>query len=58
VWLDSSFWQPKQGPILLAQPSWYFTILLDLGPKRLNAIALLNSRASTCFLDEEFVKTL
>ena len=49
---------PRQqsGSSFSAQPARCFTIPLFLGPKKLKAITLLDSGASTCFLDEEFAK--
>ena len=40
-----------------AQPALCFTIPLFSGPQKLKTIALLDSGASACFLDEEFVKS-
>jgi hypothetical protein len=55
VRLDSSL-QNKQGPFLSVQPSRCFTIPLHLGSQRLKTLALLDSGASACFLDEEFMR--
>jgi hypothetical protein len=48
---------PIQGPILSSKPSSYFMIELYLGPRNYKALALLDSGASTCSLDEEFIKS-
>ena len=48
---------PIEGPILSSEPSSCFMIELYLGPKNYRAFALLDSGASACFLDEEFVKS-
>jgi hypothetical protein len=55
VWLDSSL-QTNQGPFLSAQPSHCITIPFCLGSQGLKTLTLLDSRASTCFLDEEFIR--
>ena len=48
----------KKGPILYSQPSRCFTILITLriGGQDLRVRALLDSGASACFLDEDFVQ--
>ena len=48
---------PIEGPILSSEPSSCFMIELYLGPKNYRALALLESRALACFLNEEFVKS-
>jgi hypothetical protein len=55
VGLDSSL-QTNQGPILFAQPSHCFTIPLRLGSQKLKTLILLDSGASTFFLNEEFTR--
>ena len=55
MWLDSSL-QINQGPILSTQPSHCFTIPLCLNSQRFKTLALLDSGASTCFLDEKFTR--
>jgi hypothetical protein len=48
---------PQQsGSYFSAQPTRCFTISLSLGPQKQKTLALLDSGASTCFLDEEFAK--
>lgn len=54
--LDNSTPQQQSGSSLSAQPAHCFTIPLCLGPKKLKTLALLDSGASACFLDEEFVR--
>ena len=56
VRLDNSNPQQKSGSTLSAQPASCFTILLSLGPQKIKTLALLDSGASACFLDEEFAK--
>src|SRR5450759_2346206 len=57
VQLDSSVSQQHLGSSLPAQPAPCFTIPLSFGPQKLKTTALLDSGASACFLDEEFVKS-
>ena len=54
--LDNSIPQQKSGSTLSAQPASCFTIPLSFGPRKLETLALLDSGASACFLDEEFAK--
>ena len=54
--LDNSRSQNQQGLPLSAQATYCFTIPLSLGSRRIQAIALLDSGVSACFLDEEFAK--
>jgi hypothetical protein len=54
VRLDNSTPQQQSGSSFSAQPARCFTIPLSLGPQKLNTIALLDSGASACFLDENF----
>ena len=46
----------SEGPILSSKSSRCFTIDVSLRPKYHKASAFLDSRASPCFLDEEFLK--
>ena len=48
--------QHQLGSYFSAQPTRCFTISLSLGPKKQKTLALLDSGASTCFLDEKFAK--
>ena len=48
-------WQ-QSGSSFSAQPARCFTIPLSLGPQKQKNLALLDSGASICFLDEEFAK--
>ena len=45
-----------KGPLFSSDPSPYFTINMWLGPKNHKVSALLDSGASACFIDEDFVK--
>ena len=47
----------NKGLILSSEPSPCFTLNITLGPKCYKAYALLDSGASACFLDEQFVKS-
>jgi hypothetical protein len=44
--------QTNQGPILSVQSFHCFTIPFRLGSQRFKTLALLDSRAFICFLDE------
>ena len=55
--MDNSVSQQQLGSSLSAQPAPSFTISLSFGPQKLKTTALLDSGASACFLDEEFVKS-
>jgi len=46
----------SKGPILSSDPSPCFIIDVYLGPKNHKVFALLDSGASACFIDEDFVK--
>ena len=48
--------QHQLGSYFSAQPTRCFTISLSLGPKKQKTLVLLDSGASTCFLDEKFAK--
>ena len=48
---------PIEGPIPSSKPSSSFMIELCLGPKNYRAFGLLDSGASACFLDEDFVES-
>ena len=48
--------QQQSGSSLSAHPAPCFTIPLSFGPQKLETLALLDSRASACFLDKEFAK--
>ena len=54
--LDSQNTQQQPGSSLFAHPARCFTILLSVSPQKLKTLALLDSGASACFLDEEFAK--
>jgi hypothetical protein len=54
VRLDSSVPQQQSGSSFSAQPARCFTIPLSFGPQKLKTVALLDSGASACFLDENF----
>ena len=54
--LDNSIPQQKSGSTLSAPPASCFTIPLSFGPQKIKTLALLDSGASTCFLDKEFAK--
>lgn len=56
VRLDNSISQQKSGSTLSAQPASCFTIPLSFGPQKTKVLALLDSGASACFVDEEFAK--
>jgi hypothetical protein len=56
VRLDNSISQQKSGSTLSAQPASCFTIPLSFGPQKIKVLALLDSGASACFVDEEFAK--
>ena len=47
---------PSKGPILSSDPSPCFIVNVYLGPKNHKVFALLDSGASACFIDEDFVK--
>ena len=48
--------QQQLGSSLSAHHVPCFTIPLSFGPQKLGTLALLDSGASACFLDEEFAK--
>ena len=48
--------QQQSGSSLSVHPAPCFTIPLSFGPRKLETLALLDSGASACFLDEEFAK--
>ena len=48
--------QQQSGSSLSAHPAPCFTIPLSFGPQKLETLALLDSEALACFLDEEFAK--
>jgi len=54
VRLDNSVPQQQSDSPFSAQPARCFTIPLSFGPQKLKTIALLDSGASACFLDENF----
>ena len=54
--LDNPIPQQQSGSSFSVQPARCFTIPLFLGPQKQKTLALLDSGASTCFLDEEFAK--
>lgn len=54
--LDNSILQQKSGSTLSSQPASCFTIPLSFGPQKAKTLALLDSGASACFLDEEFAR--
>ena len=54
--LDNSISQQKSGSTLSSQPASCFTIPLFFGPQKTKTLALLDSGASACFLDEEFAR--
>ena len=54
--LDDSIPRRQSGSSFSAQPARCFTIPLSLGPKKLKTLALVDSGASACFIDEEFAK--
>lgn len=47
---------PSKGPILSSDPSPCFIVNVYLGPKNHKVFALLESGASACIIDEDFVK--
>ena len=54
--LDNPIPRQQSGSSFSAQPARCFTIHLFLGPQKHKTKALLDSGASTCFLNEEFAK--
>ena len=46
----------KSGPILSANPASCFIVPIWLGPNKLATEALIDSRASACFIDKSFAK--
>ena len=54
--LDHSITQQHSGSYLSAQPARCFMVPLSLGPQNLKTLALLDSGASACILDEDFAK--
>ena len=46
----------KSGPVLSANPTSCFIIPIWLGPNKLTTKALIDSGASTCFIDKSFAK--
>ena len=54
--LDNPIPRQQSGSSFFAQPARCFTISLILGPQKQKTIALLDSEASICFLDEKFAK--
>ena len=54
--LDNHMPQQQSGSSLSASPAPCFIIPLSFGPQKLKTLALLDSGALACFLDEEFAK--
>ena len=54
--LESNGKTTKSGPILFANPTSCFIIPIWLGPNKLATEALIDSEASTCFIDKSFAK--
>lgn len=55
MWLES-YVIPNKGPILSSNRTPYFIIEIYLGPKNHKIFALLDSGASTSFINKEFLK--
>ena len=54
--LESNGKTTKSGLILSANPASYFIVSIWLEPNKLASEALINSRASACFIDKSFAK--
>ena len=54
--LDKPTPRQQSGSSFFALPACSFTIPLSFGPQKQKTLALLDSSASTYFLDKEFAK--
>ena len=57
VWLEKVAQSLIKGPILTSKVSPYFNVplIIKMDSSSIKAYALLDSRASTCFMDKDFV---